>query len=282
MSSLTYSRRRTECFLWLKCSRRQLMKIEAICSRGTYIPGRRNGADPEKATWCRQRQGINAKQAARLDRRRRMLFLTLSRDLKTVRGVSRENHTPGRASSQRPVNGHLCALDGWQRLVAEQSWWGLWAAEALREHVGTPASHRNLIRNHTAEEWHDLNPVSEQSVWLLSKQTAEGPWVNKPGNKFWDGCKSPGRIVAWTRVQVADTVKGEWTQDSGFCQQSQEAPRRAEWRRADKNRHRQQAWDRPASRVRRQVNRTQQGREIFPKCESGPLHPHSLYQPYSL
>ena len=48
-------------------------------------------------------------------------------------------------------------------------------------------------------------------------------------------------MVAWTRVLVADTVKGEWTQDSGFFQQSQEAPRRAEWRRADKNRHRKQA-----------------------------------------
>lgn len=54
----------------------------------------------------------------------RMLFLTLSRDLKTVRGVSRGNHAPGRASLQRPVNRHLCALDGWQKLVAEQSRWG--------------------------------------------------------------------------------------------------------------------------------------------------------------
>ena len=30
------------------------------------------------------------------------------------------------------------------------------------------------------------------------------------------------------------------------------------------------------------INRTEQGREIFPKCKSGPLCPHSLYQPYSL
>ena len=46
--------------------------------------------------------------------------MTLSRELKTVRAVSGENHAPGRASPQRPVHGHLCALDGRQR-PAEQS-----------------------------------------------------------------------------------------------------------------------------------------------------------------
>lgn len=94
---------------------KQLMKIEAICSHGVYIPGRRNRADPEKATWCRRCQGINATCEA--GRWHEDAFPDLSRDLKTVRGVSRGNHAPGRASPQRPVNRHLCALtDG-------RSWW---------------------------------------------------------------------------------------------------------------------------------------------------------------
>ena len=138
----------------------------------------RKWSRPEKATWCRRCRD-KCRAGCRPGDGVRILFVTLSRELKTVRAVSRENHAPGRASPQRPVHGHLCALDGRQRPTA-QSRWGPWAAEALREHTGTPASHGSPIRNHTAEEWHDLNPVSEQAVWLLSEQTAAGPWVNKP------------------------------------------------------------------------------------------------------